>query len=64
MVWARQTMNASATLSLSCTTVCGSRFPVKVVNRSPADAVIGTVTLDDLEINAPLPAALFDPAGE
>jgi hypothetical protein len=23
MAWARQTMNASATLSLSCTTVCG-----------------------------------------
>jgi hypothetical protein len=41
-----------------------SRFPVKVVSRNPADAVIETVTLDELEINAPLPAALFDPAGE
>lgn len=41
-----------------------SRFPVKVVSRNPADAVIETVTLDDLEINVPLSAALFDPAGE
>lgn len=41
-----------------------SRFPVKVVSRSPADAVIETVVMDDLEINAPLPAALFDPVGE
>lgn len=41
-----------------------SRFPVKVVSRNPAGAVIETVTLDDLDINAPLPAVLFDPEGE
>jgi len=41
-----------------------SRFPVKVVSRNPADAVIETVTLDDLEIDVPLPPALFDPEGE
>jgi len=41
-----------------------SRFPVKVVSRNPADAIIETVTMDALEINAPLPETLFNPEGE
>jgi outer membrane lipoprotein-sorting protein len=40
------------------------RFPVKVISRNQADAVIETVTMDELEINATLPATLFDPEGE
>jgi outer membrane lipoprotein-sorting protein len=38
-----------------------SQFPVKVISRDQADAVIETVTLDDLEINLALPEALFNP---
>jgi hypothetical protein len=41
-----------------------SRFPVKVISRDQADAVIETVTMDDLEIGAPLPEPLFNPGEE
>ncbi|HEX7971411.1 MAG TPA: DUF1571 domain-containing protein [Thiobacillus sp.] len=41
-----------------------NQFPLKVISRDRADAVIETVTLDALEINVPLADALFDPAGE
>lgn len=38
-----------------------SQFPVKVISHDRADAIIETVTLDDLEINLALPQALFNP---
>ncbi|MDP1928953.1 MAG: DUF1571 domain-containing protein [Thiobacillus sp.] len=38
-----------------------SQFPVKVISRDQADAIIETVTLDDLEINLALPDGLFNP---
>src|SRR5512139_2308995 len=41
-----------------------SQFPVKVVSRDQEDAVIETVLMDDLEVNAPLPEALFNPKRE
>ena len=41
-----------------------SRFPVKVISRNPADAIIETVTMDDLDIDVPLPDAVFDPGEE
>lgn len=40
-----------------------SQFPLRVVSRDQADAVIETVVLEDLEVNPPLPEALFNPAG-
>lgn len=39
-------------------------FPLKVISRDQADAVIETVVMDALEINAPLAESLFDPARE
>lgn len=41
-----------------------TRFPLKVVSRDQADAVIETVVMDDLEIDAPLAESLFDPGSE
>lgn len=41
-----------------------SQFPLKVISRDRADAVIETVTMDALEINVPLADTMFDPAGE
>lgn len=41
-----------------------SQFPVKVISRDRDDAIIETVTMDALEINAPLPETLFNPEGE
>ena len=41
-----------------------SQFPLEVISRDQEDAVIETVTMDALEINAPLADTLFDPAGE
>lgn len=41
-----------------------SRFPLKVISRNQADAIIETVMMDDLEINAPLAETLFNPGGE
>jgi len=38
-----------------------SRFPVKVISRNQADAVIETVMMDALEINIPLKETLFNP---
>jgi outer membrane lipoprotein-sorting protein len=40
-----------------------SRFPVRVISRDQQDAIIETVMMGDLEINAPLPETLFDPEG-
>jgi len=41
-----------------------SQFPLKVVSRNQTDAVIETVTMHALEINAPLAETLFDPGRE
>jgi hypothetical protein len=41
-----------------------SQFPVKVVSRDQEDAVIETVLMDDLEVNASLPESLFNPERE
>jgi outer membrane lipoprotein-sorting protein len=41
-----------------------SQFPLKVISRNQEDAIIETVTMDALEINAPLPQTVFDPEGE
>ena len=41
-----------------------SLFPLKVVSRDQEDAVIETVLMSDLEINAPLAETLFNPEGE
>lgn len=41
-----------------------SQFPLKVISRNQDDAIIETVTMDALEINAPLPETLFNPEGE
>jgi outer membrane lipoprotein-sorting protein len=41
-----------------------SLFPLKVVGRDQGDAVIETVLMSDLEINAPLAEILFNPEGE
>jgi outer membrane lipoprotein-sorting protein len=41
-----------------------SQFPLKVISRNQADVVIETVTMDALEINAPLAQSLFDPEAE
>jgi len=41
-----------------------SLFPLKVVSRDQGNAVIETVLMSDLEINAPLADTLFDPEGE
>ena len=41
-----------------------TRFPLKVVSRDQTDAVIETVVMDDLEIDAPLAESLFDPGSE
>jgi outer membrane lipoprotein-sorting protein len=41
-----------------------SLFPLKVVSRDQEDAVIETVLMGDLEINAPLAETLFNPEGE
>jgi outer membrane lipoprotein-sorting protein len=41
-----------------------SQFPVKVISRDLEDAVIETVLMDDLEVNAPLPETLFNPERE
>jgi outer membrane lipoprotein-sorting protein len=38
-----------------------SQFPVRIISRDQQDAVIETVVMDDLEINATLPEALFNP---
>lgn len=38
-----------------------SQFPVKVISRNREDAVIETVTMEALEINAALPETLFNP---
>jgi outer membrane lipoprotein-sorting protein len=40
-----------------------SQFPLRVVSRDQADAVIETVVLEDLEVNPPLPEATFNPEG-
>jgi outer membrane lipoprotein-sorting protein len=41
-----------------------SQFPLKVISRNQEDAIIETVTMDALEINAPLPETVFNPEGE
>ena len=41
-----------------------SLFPLKVVSRDQKGAVIETVLMSDLEINAPLAETLFDPEGK
>ena len=41
-----------------------SLFPIKVVSRDQKDAIIETVLMSDLEINAPLAETLFNPEGE
>jgi outer membrane lipoprotein-sorting protein len=41
-----------------------SQFPVKVISRDQEDAVIETVLMDDLEVNASLPESLFNPERE
>ncbi len=41
-----------------------SLFPLKVVSRDQEGAVIETVVMSDLEINAPLAESLFDPEGK
>ncbi|MDP1645410.1 MAG: DUF1571 domain-containing protein [Thiobacillus sp.] len=41
-----------------------SQFPIKVISRNQEDAIIETVMMDALEINAPLPETLFNPEGE
>lgn len=41
-----------------------SQFPLKVISRNQADAVIETVTMHALEINAPMAETLFDPGRE
>lgn len=41
-----------------------SLFPLKVVSRDQGDAIIETVLMSDLEINAPLAEILFNPEGE
>jgi outer membrane lipoprotein-sorting protein len=41
-----------------------SRFPLKVISRDRDDAIIETVTMDALQINAPLAQSLFDPEAE
>lgn len=38
-----------------------TRFPLRVISRDPAGAVIETVTFDALEIDVPLAHTLFDP---
>ena len=38
-----------------------SQFPVKVISRDQQDAIIETVTMEALEINATLPETLFNP---
>ena len=38
-----------------------SQFPVKVISRDRQDALIETVMMDELEINAALPETLFNP---
>jgi outer membrane lipoprotein-sorting protein len=38
-----------------------TRFPVKVISRDQQDAIIETVIMEDLEINATLPDTLFNP---
>jgi len=38
-----------------------SRFPVKVISRDRQDAIIETVMMVELEINATLPKMLFNP---
>ena len=38
-----------------------SQFPVKVISRDQQDAIIETVTMEALEINATLPDTLFNP---
>jgi outer membrane lipoprotein-sorting protein len=38
-----------------------SQFPVKVISRDRQDAIIETVMMEALEINATLPKALFNP---
>lgn len=39
-----------------------TRFPLEVVSRDQAGAVIETVVMEDLEVNPPLAESLFDPA--
>lgn len=41
-----------------------SLFPLKVVSRDQEGAVIETVVMSDLEINAPLAEILFDLEGK
>lgn len=41
-----------------------TRFPLRVISRDQADAVIETVVMDALEINPPLAESLFDPGRE
>jgi hypothetical protein len=38
-----------------------SLFPVKGISRDQQDAIIETVMMEDLEINAKLPETLFNP---
>jgi outer membrane lipoprotein-sorting protein len=38
-----------------------THFPLKVISRDQHDAVIETVMMEELEINATLPQTLFDP---
>lgn len=41
-----------------------TRFPLKVISRDEANALIETVTMEGLEINVPLADTLFDPGRE
>lgn len=41
-----------------------TRFPLRVVSRDPANAVIEAVTFDALEVDVPLAESLFDPREE
>lgn len=41
-----------------------SQFPLRVITRGQTDAIIETVVLEDLEVNARLPDTLFNPEGE
>ena len=41
-----------------------SGFPVRIVSHARDGAIIETVTMDDLDIDVPLPDAVFDPGEE
>lgn len=40
-----------------------SQFPLRIITRSETGALIETVVLDDLQVNARLPETLFNPKG-